>query len=123
VLAGTGNRRLLVIDDDADVRNVIVELLRSMHYEVIEAEDGETGLRKLAQLQPALAIIDYLMPGMNGGEVARKARQQFPALPILFISGYADSEAIGAIPYARLLRKPILPQELEQAVSGALAVS
>jgi signal transduction histidine kinase len=123
VLAGTGNRRLLVIDDDADVRNVIVELLRSMHYEVIEAEDGETGLRKLAQLQPALAIIDYLMPGMNGGEVARKARQQFPALPILFISGYADSEAIAAIPYARLLRKPILPQELEQAVSGALAVS
>ena len=39
-----------------------------------EAHDGESGLRKLAELQPALAIIDYLMPGMNGGEVARKAR-------------------------------------------------
>ena len=89
---------------------------------MIEAEDGETGLRKLAQLQPALAIIDYLMPGMNGGEVARKARQQFPALPILFISGYADSAAIAAIPHAQLLRKPILPQELQQAVAGALAV-
>jgi signal transduction histidine kinase len=122
-LASTGNRRLLVIDDDPDVRSVIVELLRSMHYEVAEAQDGETGLRKLEELQPALAIIDYLMPGMNGGEVARKARQQFPALPILFISGYADSEAIAAIPRAQLLRKPILPKELEKAVSGALAVS
>jgi len=116
----SGNRRLLVIDDDPDVRSVIVELLRSMHYEVTEAHDGESGLRKLELVQPALAIIDYLMPGMNGGEVARKARQQFPALPILFISGYADSEAIAKIPRAQLLRKPIQPQELEQAVSGAL---
>jgi signal transduction histidine kinase len=120
VLAASGNRRLLVIDDDPDVRNVIVELLRSMHYDVSEAHDGESGLRKLEQLQPALAIIDYLMPGMNGGEVARKARQQIPALPILFISGYADSEAIAAIPYAQLLRKPISPQDLELAVNGAL---
>ena len=118
-----GNRRLLVIDDDPDVRAVIVELLRSMHYEVTEANDGESGLRKLELVQPALAIIDYLMPGMNGGEVARKARQQFPALPILFISGYADSEAIAAIPRAQLLRKPIQPQELEQAVSGALTAN
>ena len=122
-LASTGNRRLLVIDDDPDVRSVIVEVLRSMHYEVAEAHDGETGLRKLAEMQPALAIIDYLMPGMNGGEVARKARQQFPALPILFISGYADSAAIAAIPRAQLLRKPILPKELEQAVSAALALA
>ncbi len=122
-LAGTGNRRLLVIDDDPDVRSVIAELLRSMHYDVAEAHDGETGLRKLAEIQPALAIIDYLMPGMNGGEVARKARQQFPALPILFISGYADSAAIAAIPRAQLLRKPILPKELEQAVSAALALA
>ena len=121
-LAASANRRLLVIDDDPDVRNVLVELLRSMQYDVSEAHDGETGLRKLEELQPALAIIDYLMPGMNGGEVARKARLQFPALPILFISGYADSEAIAAIPRAQLLRKPIMPQELEQAVTGALAV-
>lgn len=120
-LASADNRRLLVIDDDPDVRAVLVELLRSMRYEVTEAHDGETGLRKLAENQPALAIIDYLMPGMNGGEVARKARQQLPALPILFISGYADSAAIAAIPYARLLRKPILPEELEQAVTIALA--
>jgi signal transduction histidine kinase len=114
------NRRLLVIDDDDDVRGVVAELLRSLQFDVTEANDGETGLRKMQETQPALAIIDYLMPGMNGGEVARKARQQFPSLPILFISGFADSEAIAAIPHAQLLRKPIMPLELEQAVNGAL---
>jgi signal transduction histidine kinase len=120
-LAGERNRRLLVIDDDDDVRTVIAELLRALQYDVTEASDGETGLRKLHEMQPALAIIDYLMPGMNGGEVARKARQQMPSLPILFISGYADSDAIAAIPHAHLLRKPILPRELERAVNGALS--
>lgn len=115
------NRRLLLIDDDADVSAVIAELLRAMDYEVTVAHDGEAGLRTLETLQPALAIIDYLMPGMNGSEVARKARQHYPSLPILFISGYADSEAIAAIPHARLLHKPILPRELEEAVLDALA--
>lgn len=52
------------------------------------------------QLEPALAIIDYLMPGMNGAEVARQVRLRTPDLPIIFISGYADSHAIDAIPRA-----------------------
>lgn len=120
-LANNGNRQLLVIDDDPEVRDVLVSLLRSMHYEVTEAHDGASGLRTLEQMQPALAIVDYLMPGMHGAEVARKARERYPALPVLFISGYADSDAIAAIPHARLLRKPILPDELAQAVAQALA--
>jgi signal transduction histidine kinase len=121
--AGAVNRRLLVIDDDQEVRDVIVALLRSMHYDVMEAHDGASGLRMLEHMQPALAIVDYLMPGMHGGEVARKARERYPDLPILFISGYADSEAIAAIPHARLLRKPILPEALGQAVAQAIAAS
>jgi len=116
-----GNRRLLVIDDDDEVRNVIVALLRHMDYEVAEAADGETGLRLLAEHAPAVAIIDYLMPGMNGAEVARRARLAMPDLAIIFISGYADSKAIDAIPSSRLLRKPVLVDELAQSVAGALA--
>ena len=115
-----GNKRLLVIDDDDEVRAVIVELLRHMDYDVSEARDGEHGLDLLDKLDPALAIIDYLMPGMNGAEVARKARQRAPGLPIIFISGYADSSAIDLIPHSRLLRKPVVLTELEQTVSRAL---
>ena len=115
-----GNKRLLVIDDDDEVRTVIVELLRHMDYDVSEASDGEHGLDLLDKLDPALAIIDYLMPGMNGAEVARKARLRAPGLPIIFISGYADSSAIDLIPHSRLLRKPVVLTELEQTVSRAL---
>ncbi|MEW7851061.1 ATP-binding protein [Massilia aurea] len=115
-----GNKRLLVIDDDDEVRAVIVELLRHMDYDVSEASDGEHGLDLLDKVDPALAIIDYLMPGMNGAEVARKARQRAPGLPIIFISGYADSSAIDLIPHSRLLRKPVVLTELEQTVSRAL---
>ena len=115
-----GNKRLLVIDDDDEVRSVIVELLRHMDYDVSEASDGERGLALLERVEPALAIIDYLMPGMNGAEVARKARQRAPHLPIIFISGYADSSAIDLIPQSRLLRKPVVLTELEQTVSSAL---
>jgi signal transduction histidine kinase/CheY-like chemotaxis protein len=115
-----GNKRLVVIDDDDEVRAVIVELLRHMDYEVSEASDGEHGLDLLDKVAPALAIIDYLMPGMNGAEVARKARLRAPGLPIIFISGYADSSAIDLIPHSRLLRKPVVLTELEQTVSSAL---
>lgn len=116
----TRNKRLLVIDDDEEVRAVVVALLQQMHYDVAEADSGETGLRLLDQLEPALAIIDYLMPGMNGAEVARQVRLRTPDLPIIFISGYADSHAIDAIPRARLLRKPVLAAELEQTLADAL---
>jgi CheY-like chemotaxis protein len=115
-----GNKRLLVIDDDEEVRAVVVALLQQMHYEVAEANSGEHGLRLLEQVEPALAIIDYLMPGMNGAEVARQVRLRTPNLPIIFISGYADSHAIDAIPRARLLRKPVLAEELEQTLTAVL---
>jgi signal transduction histidine kinase len=115
-----GNRRLLVIDDDDEVRTVIATLLRQLDYEVVEAGDGETGLRLLERHRPALAIIDYLMPGMNGAEVARRARAHSPQLSIVFISGYCDSDAINTIPDSRLLRKPVVMEDLSRTVESSL---
>jgi signal transduction histidine kinase len=115
-----GNRRLLLIDDDDEVRAVIATLLRQLDYEVVEAGDGETGLRLLEQHRPALAIIDYLMPGMNGAEVARRARTHSPRLSIVFISGYCDSDAIDTIPDSLLLRKPVVLEDLSRTVSNIL---
>jgi CheY-like chemotaxis protein len=114
------SQRLLVIDDDDEVRAVIVALLREMEYDVVEANGGKAGLESLRGQMPSLAIIDYLMPDMNGAEVARRVRQQAPELPIVFISGYSDSEAIATIPLSRVLRKPVAAEELAQAVASAL---
>jgi len=115
-----GNQRLLVIDDDDEVRSVLTALLRQMNYEVIEASNGEAALRLLDEHKPALAIIDFLMPGMNGAEVARRARSHSPDLSIVFISGFSDSDAIAQIPHSRLLRKPVVADELERTVADAL---
>ncbi len=75
-------------------------------------------------VNPQLMIIDFAMPGTNGAEVVRAARMVQPSLPILFVSGYADSAALeAAMGAAPLLRKPFLPADLALAVRAALDAS
>lgn len=113
-------RPVLVIDDDDEVRHVLVDMLTAMGHLVIEAPDGPRGLALLQAAEPALALIDFLMPGMNGGEVARQARLHAPALPIIFISGYFDTMALNAIADTTVLRKPIDAGKLRAAIAHAL---
>ena len=81
---------ILVVEDDEDVRDHTIELLRELGYRVIEAHDGPAALRVLAR--PAqtvhLLITDVVMPSMSGRELAERARGLVPDLRILFISGY-----------------------------------
>lgn len=119
-VAAPAGKPLLLIDDDQDVREVFAQLLRNVGYTVIEAADGAGGLRAMDQVEPALAIIDFLMPGMNGAEVARQALQRQPDLPVIFISGYADTLALDGIPGAVVLRKPIQAETLLATVAGVL---
>ncbi len=111
---------LLVIDDDEHVRVALAEMFRSAGYDVTEAENGEAGLSVLDDLKPALAVIDFIMPGLNGAEVARLARIRQPALPIIFVSGYSDTIALDEIGNAIILRKPVGPDALLEAVDTAL---
>ena len=114
------SQRLLLIDDNDDVRSVVAALLRGLDYQVIEAGGGRDGLELLRQHTPALLIVDYLMPEMNGAEVAFQARKHLPDLPIIFISGFADSKAIDAVPRSTILRKPVDADDLARAVVQAL---
>ncbi len=112
---------ILLIDDDVDVRNTVRELLSEMGYEVRAAESGQTGLTMLAKQQPSLVIVDFAMPEMNGAEVAKAIHEQWPALPILFVSGHADTSALEtAVGGAPFLRKPFRPADLASAVREAL---
>ena len=119
--ASEGRRRsLLVIDDDDSVRAVLVDALRGAGYEVTEARDGQSGLDALERLQPSAAIIDFIMPGMNGAEVARRARLIMPGLPVVFVSGYFDTAALDGISGALIVRKPIDLDGLQRTVSSVL---
>jgi CheY-like chemotaxis protein len=113
-------KRLLVIDDDDDVRRVIVELLSSAGFEVTASADGASGLQQMQQYRPDAAVIDFIMPGMNGAEVARRAQVLHPGLPILFVSGYSDTVALDGIAEAMVLRKPFNDESLQRAVSRIL---
>ncbi len=120
VLATSRLGPLLVIDDDDHVRIALAEMFRSAGYDVTEAENGADGLRVLDEIKPVLAVIDFIMPGLNGVQVARLARLKQPSLPIIFVSGYADTLALDEIGNAIILRKPVGPEALLNAVDNAL---
>ncbi len=114
--------RVLVIDDDKDMLRVISDSLEMLGYSVAEASNGVSGLRLLDEFDPDLLIVDFAMPGMNGAEVAKAVRERRPGMPIIFASGYSDTDAIERVigAEARLLRKPFGIEDLKAAVMAAL---
>jgi PAS domain S-box-containing protein len=114
--------KVLVVDDDPDVRRVLTDMLDVLGYAVSEAADGPSGLEALAAQGPDLLIVDFAMPGMNGAEVARAAHARRPSLPVVFASGYSDTAAIesAAGPKAVMLRKPFRMEELQAVLAEAL---
>lgn len=113
---------ILVVDDDADVRAFFAATLEALGYRLFTAENGEAGLALLHAAKPDVLIVDFAMPGMNGAEVARRARALFPDLPVIFATGFADSAAIEAVADAAtpILRKPFRVDDLAQALEAVL---
>ena len=117
-----GAATVLVIDDDPDVRHFIAAGLEEYGHEVIEAAEGRDGIEKFSVNQPDLVIVDYIMPGLSGAEVAGHILATRPEQPILFVSGYNETDEIRrAAPGANILAKPFRAAALEDAVRAALA--
>jgi CheY-like chemotaxis protein len=68
-----------------------------------------------------LVVLDFAMPGMNGIEVARQVRAKVPSRPVVFVTGYADTSALGDIDDTQIVRKPFIGNELADKVQFALA--
>jgi CheY-like chemotaxis protein len=95
--------------------------LSDLGYQVREATSSEDALPILTDFNPDMMIIDFAMEGLNGAETALAVRQRYPGIPILFISGFADGEALrGAADSAPLIHKPFRPAELAAAVRSIL---
>jgi CheY-like chemotaxis protein len=114
--------RILLVDDDADVREVTAAMLRGESHEVVEAASGPVALEILESGAPFdLMLADYAMPSMNGADLAREARRQRPELPILLVTGFAETAPLaGAADLYRVLRKPFRKTDLTGAVAAAL---
>jgi CheY-like chemotaxis protein len=79
--------RILVIDDQPDVRTMISIVLRIHHFEVVEAASGDAGLKEFENSRFDLAIVDIFLQGTNGFDVITMMRERVPDLPIVAISG------------------------------------
>jgi two-component system, cell cycle sensor histidine kinase and response regulator CckA len=116
---------VLVCDDDAAVRELLVDLLRIRAYNVLEARDGRDALEVAARHQGRidLLITDLVMPELGGAELARRLRAAHPEVRVLYVSGYTEDETLlsGALDGRELfLGKPFMPGELVRAVHTLL---
>lgn len=117
---------VLVADDDADIRALVAFRLRKSGYDVLEAENGSDALRLARERTPALAVLDWMMPGLTGVEVVERLRAD-PAtaeVPVLLLTARVQEADVargleaGADGY---LKKPFSPKELSERVGEALA--
>jgi signal transduction histidine kinase len=119
--APAGSANILVIDDDHEVRQVVIDTLLDAGHRVQSAADGASGLDLVRGQGFDLVLLDFAMPGMNGAEVARAIREMRPEQRILFVTGHSDTAAIeSAAGDAPVLRKPFLPADLLQQVGRSL---
>jgi DNA-binding response OmpR family regulator len=118
--------RILVIDDQADVRAMIAMVLRIHHFEVVEAAGAGSGLKAFEEATFDLAIVDIFLSGSNGYEVIVAMRERVPHLPIVAISGMTALQFVAENPELGNvvgLQKPFRPHELTAAIQKALATS
>jgi CheY-like chemotaxis protein len=118
---GQRSHHILVVEDDNDVRRVIVECLGVIGYSVSEAANGTEGLEAIRRGKPDLLVVDYAMPDMTGAEVISKARELVGDLPVILATGYADMAAVERLAgKPMVLRKPFDINSLGSAVANAL---
>ncbi|PYO40451.1 MAG: response regulator [Gemmatimonadetes bacterium] len=119
--------RILVIDDDALLRSALRVVLEAAGYDVLEAADGEAGLRLHREHGADLVLVDIFMPERDGLEVIRALRAEAPQSKILAMSGGGRTgqieilKAATALGAARALRKPFEPRDLLAAIRDVLA--
>ena len=117
---------VLVVEDEAGVRNIVTSFLRLEGFEILEAERGDHALELLGGHPEIAAVVsDVVMPGINGPQLVARARCERPNLPVLYMSGYADEivRQRGALEGDPLLRKPFSREQLVSAIRRLLPAS
>lgn len=119
-----GEMKLLLVDDDDDVRGFLKRLLKANKFEIVEAASGEEALYKLSEHPDvALMLLDWMMPGMSGIDVLRQLRDQDDPVPILMLSAKGGQEDVvealdtGALDY---IYKPVDKEHLLFKINGIL---
>ena len=119
-----GNETILLVEDRAQLRDIVGQMLQKAGYSVVEASNGQEGLdRARNHVGPIhLVLSDVVMPGMNGPEMARALRKELKTTRYLFMSGHPERarELAEELSETRLITKPIAPPELLRRIREAL---
>jgi CheY-like chemotaxis protein len=123
--------RILVIDDQIQVRAAIALALQAKGFDVVGAESGQSGLTSFEQSEFDLVIADLFMPGIDGVTLIKTVRKRDPGLPVIAMSGVLlgtsgrtaldQLSSISELADVICLQKPFRPHDLLQAVAAALA--
>jgi CheY-like chemotaxis protein len=118
--------RVLVVDDDPNVGDMLQDLLVDLGYVVKHALDGTEALRLVPVFKPDVVLLDLQLPGMSGVEVLDRLRRDHPTVPVIIVTGNDDVEVArrtlrgGAFDY---LSKPFTVDVLARVVAAAIAMS
>ena len=116
-----GRAKILVVDDDDEVRAVTSDTIKEIGYQVVAVGSADDAVAKLTAERFDLLITDVAMPGTNGVELARRARVIDPAMPVLFSSGYADVQMFGEeLSDETVLKKPFRISEVAARIATSL---
>ncbi len=128
---GSGGK-ILVVEDDIDIANLLTMLLKSAGYEVRSANDGQNGLLAADEFEPDLLLLDIVMPGMNGFEVTQILRntpryaERFSRTPIIYFTGHRQIKqnrlrTVPDPPVSDWIFKPFKPPDLLDKVKQVMA--
>jgi DNA-binding NtrC family response regulator len=114
--------RVLVVDDQADVRTMISIVLRIHHFEIIEAESAASALKLFEEASFDLVIVDIFLQGTNGSDLITALRTRAPGLPVIAISGITALDFLSETPEFSdvvCLQTPFRPLYLRRALDAA----
>jgi two-component system cell cycle response regulator DivK len=118
-------RKILVVEDNLDSRELVVKILKNRGYQIIEAEDGEDALEKAISERPHLILMDISIPKIDGYEVTKrlKSLEDFKNVPIVALTAHAmkgDREKFISIGFEGYISKPINIHEFPEQVRAYL---
>ena len=119
------SEKILVADDEQEIRNLLDHFLKGQGYEVVLASDGNQALKLAAEENPQVIILDIKMPGLDGLEVCKrlKEKEQTKLIPVIVITGFEDNKMaalnIGADDF---VNKPFDMAEISSRVKSALRI-
>jgi len=119
-------KKILVVEDDKFLRELITQKLIKEDYETLEAVDGEEGIKKIKEEKPDLVLLDLILPGIDGFEVLSKKKEDpsLDSIPVIILSNLGQKEDVerglklGAVDY--LIKAHFTPGEIIEKVKNAL---